>query len=122
MRKKRIIILVILLIIVIISIFLYMQFNTEWEKDKFVGEWTDPILVGENWAFFPDRSLAVQVLGIWKSDGSYEIKGDQLIITMPENGGIETYFFSFSNNSQVLTLYLKDPPSTVYRVYNRVVD
>jgi len=122
--KKKWLILGIIAIILIafIVFFSYLQLTNESEKDKFLGEWADPDLTCDNWAFFPDRSFAVQVSGIWKSDGSYDIKADQLIITMPNNEGIETYFFSFSKNNQVLTLYLKDPPSTVYRVYNKVLN
>ena len=122
MRKKRIIILVILLIVVIISIFLYLQFSTDWEEDKFVGEWTDPDLVGENWAFFPDRSFAIQISGIWRNDGAYDIKGEKLLITLPEYRGLEEYYYIFSNGNKTLTLYLKEPPTDIYRVYNKSVD
>ncbi len=107
---------------VIVSIFLYMQFNIEWEKDKFVGEWSDPLLVGENWAFFPDRSFAIQISGVWHYDGTYDIKGEKLIVTMPDNRGIEEYFYIFSNDNKTLTLYLMEPPTDVYRVYNKSIE
>jgi hypothetical protein len=120
MRKKTLIILGIILIIVFVLFFAYLQFRIDWEKDRFVGEWADPKLEGDNWAFFPDRSFAIQVTDIWRSDGSYDVKAGKLFITMPENRGSEEYYYSFSNNDRTLTLYLINPPADVYRVYNKL--
>lgn len=121
MRKKNIIILGIILLIIVISILIYFQLSIEWEKDKFVGEWADPTLEGDNWAFFSDRSFGVQVTDVWRNDGSYDVKDGKLIVTMPNNGGSEEYYYVFSNNDQTFTLYLVAPPTDVYRVYNKVV-
>jgi hypothetical protein len=123
MRKTNLIIILgIILIIIFVSFLVYFQLNIEWEKDKFVGEWADPKLEGDNWAFFPDRSFGVQVTGIWRNDGSYDIKDGKLIVTMPNNGGGEEYYYIFSNNDQTLTLYLVNPPADIYRVYNKMVE
>jgi hypothetical protein len=118
--KKKLMILGIILIIVFVSFFVYLLLSPEWEKDKFVGEWHDSKLEADNWAFFPDRSFGIQVAGVWRNDGSYDVKDGKLIINLPDNGGKEEYFYIFSNNNNVLTFYLDNPPASVYRVYNKM--
>ncbi len=119
--KRKLLLFALILIIVFASILVYLQLNIEWEKDKFVGEWQDPKLIGDNWAFFSDRSFGVQTADVWRNDGFYDIKGDKLIITLPNNEGTEEYYYIFSDNNQVLTLYLDDPPAPVYREYNKII-
>jgi hypothetical protein len=120
-RTQKIIFLGILFIIVCIVGLMFFHFSSEWEKDRFVGEWADPQLIGDNWAFFPDRSFGVQTEDIWHNDGQYDIKDGKLIITLPNNEGTEEYYYVLSDNDRVMTLYLDAPPAEVYRVYDKVI-
>jgi hypothetical protein len=120
-RKMKIIMLGILFIIVCIVGLVVFHFSSEWEKDRFVGEWADPQLIGDNWAFFPDRSFGVQTNDVWYNDGFYDIKEGKLIVTLPNSGGTEEYYYVLSDNDMVLTLYMEPPPADIYRVYDKVV-
>jgi uncharacterized protein (TIGR03066 family) len=112
--KKQLVIIGIVAILVSVGLSgCDQQKNPQTDQNKLVGTWNATVQNNSvTIVFFSNGTMTVTAMEISVS-GTYEIKGDQLVITSQQSG-METYDYSFTLDGKLSLTKLGENSGVVY--------